>query len=1674
MLGRSINILLFILISSFAIGAEFNHTANRNLDYAVWDTNQIWLGNATFRQIDIGSKLKGPNDDTMRVFTVQTNDVRLALLFTDTSHAEPMKWRNEILDIGVFTYYGGRIGDVDRDGKNDIIYGRYVSPYYLFRARWLSGYWVVDTVKAISGANLAIDIGDADNDGYADDIIYTAGITSNSHLYWAHWNGSTFDTSRIWNGDGRNIYGIAIGNFDNSNGDSNEIVAATWGTVSDGGRVIRLRWNGSIWDTLTLWKAVDSVAFNRVAIGDFDAANPGKEIAAANGFSAESENRGAVFEIYGSGSSWYHRPIYIPTPPETTNARGIAVGDVTINNPGDEVVFSNSAGTGYKLRVVYGSGTTWSSEEITNIGGQSYCAAIGNVNKFRSLNQEITYTGDGLGVYEAEQKIINNDVGVTKIVAPAGMINFGSTVTPACSVYNYGIAPATYSVRMKIGATYDTTALVTNHQPGTAVYVNNFPSWTALQTGTLAVSCSTQMTGDENTVNDKKTDSVFVLNLDAQCVSIDEPTDTVNLGTVIAPKATIRNNGNTSQTFNAVYTITGGYSNTQSVTLGPGAAQQVIFADWTAGPAGMQTVKCTTQLAGDLNQVNDLQSDSVLVQRLDVQPIFINRPVGSVNQGDTFTPKATVRNNGNTAQSFPVLFTITDGYSNIQTVTSLSPGATTTVNFALWTATTIGSFQVRCSTGLAGDMNPLNDTLSDNLIVQGFDAQPVLIINPPEADSISPGDTITPKALIRNNGNTVATFPVLFTISDGYSSNQIVTISPGTDTMVSFNLWTANTPGSFQVRCSTGLAGDMNPVNDTLSGSVFVQGLDVQPLTIVQPTGSVNLGDTMTPWVVVKNNGNTSASFPVLFTIGDGYTDTQTVNSLGPGNITAINFALWTASTRGSFQTRCSTGLTGDWNFSNDTLAGSVSVNFIDVQTTAIIQPTGSLNLGDTITPRATFRNNGDIAQTFQVRFTINDGYSDSAVMTLLPDSQVTNNFSLWTVSLPGSFTAKCYTQLTGDMNPANDTAYSSLFVQGYDVQPMAIIQPTGIVNRGDTLTPRALIRNNGNTAVTFPVQFTIGDGYVDLQNVTVLAGSDTTVNFMPWTASTQGSFPVRCSTGLTGDMNPANDTIAGSVLVQVLDVGTTAILAPIDTVNLARIITPQAKVKNFGNTNVTFDVIFTINDSAWSSTKTVTNLNPDEEKTIDFDQWTAGPLGTLTTKCTTRLNGDVNNDNDELTGSVVVRYGWNPPAGWSRMADIPIGNSGKRPKSGSCMAGLEATGRIYFLKASNTHDFAQFTPDAATGIWTTLDTFPKGDKTLGDGKKPKKGASMAAYASTKDIYVLRGNNTPGFWKFHTDSAPGETVGWKKLANIPTGAKNPKDASGMVVITKGGNDYIFTMKGSKTDEFYLYDIAHNTWAPTPTKPSIGYSGKLGYKKGSCLCYDGTRYVYILKGTYGDMFRYDATNDSFVQLKQFYYKTFVNRLGKKKKVGEGSGIVYDNDNLYILKGGNTLEFWQYKITGDTWLQMNPAATWDIPAGSGRKVKGGGGLIKCGDCFYVAKGANTLEFYSHPLPTGTVTFSPDHSSSEGTMENNIVAKNFRLTIVPNPAKNIALVRYSLPVTGQVILKLYNVSGALIKTFANSIQSKVGLVTIDTKKIPSGVYILRFSSGSYKVTRKLVIEK
>ena len=84
-------------------------------------------------------------------------------------------------------------------------------------------------------------------------------------------------------------------------------------------------------------------------------------------------------------------------------------------------------------------------------------------------------------------------------------------------------------------------------------------------------------------------------------------------GTVV-PKATVKNYGTATNTFDVVMTITGGYTSTKTVTaLAGGATQQVTFDNWTAAFGSNEVVNVCTQLAGDEDPLDNCKNKTVTV-----------------------------------------------------------------------------------------------------------------------------------------------------------------------------------------------------------------------------------------------------------------------------------------------------------------------------------------------------------------------------------------------------------------------------------------------------------------------------------------------------------------------------------------------------------------------------------------------------------------------------------------------------------------------------------------------------------------------------------------------------------------------------------------------------------------------------------------------------------------------------------------------------------------------------------------------------------------------------------------------------------------------------------------------------------------------------------------------------
>ncbi|MGQ9708306.1 MAG: S8 family serine peptidase [bacterium] len=98
-----------------------------------------------------------------------------------------------------------------------------------------------------------------------------------------------------------------------------------------------------------------------------------------------------------------------------------------------------------------------------------------------------------------------------------------------------------------------------------------------------------------------------------------------------------------------------------------------------------------------------------------------------------------------------------------------------------------------------------------------------------------------------------------------------------------------------------------------------------------------------------------------------------------------------------------------------------------------------------------------------------------------------------------------------------------------HDAGVSAILAPTGVIDSGTVITPKALIQNYGTEDESLSVVLAIEPGYCDTQPILITAGAAETLNFLDWEALVIGSYQSRCTTLLAGDMNTTNDRLIDS-----------------------------------------------------------------------------------------------------------------------------------------------------------------------------------------------------------------------------------------------------------------------------------------------------------------------------------------------------------------------------------------------------------------------------------------------------------------------------------------------------------------------------------------------------------------
>ncbi len=231
--------------------------------------------------------------------------------------------------------------------------------------------------------------------------------------------------------------------------------------------------------------------------------------------------------------------------------------------------------------------------------------------------------------------------------------------------------------------------------------------------------------------------------------------------------------------------------------------------------------------------------------------------------------------------------------------------------------------------------------------------------------------------------------------------------------------------------------------------------------------------------------------------------------------------------------------------------------------------------------------------------------------------------------------------------------------------------------------------------------------------------------------------------------------------------------------------------------------------DTAFYDTQEVV-VAPGEEDTVEFEDWHARPLGSRTVVCELLVDDSVTSNNALVATTFVYL-----PAGWtelSEMEETEGEHTTRKVKQGGwlCWNGEQ----VFGTKGNRTPEFYSYDVDG--DVWDDFSEIPLGS----ENKLPKGGAAATADQTGQYLYVTKGSNTRGFWRY--DIAEDT---WEQMEDVPLGGNYGKVAYGSDVAyaVRNGTGFVYLLKGkSKTYEFHAFNTTTNHWLTEPPASCPGW------------------------------------------------------------------------------------------------------------------------------------------------------------------------------------------------------------------------------------------------------------
>jgi uncharacterized delta-60 repeat protein len=447
---------------------------------------------------------------------------------------------------------------------------------------------------------------------------------------------------------------------------------------------------------------------------------------------------------------------------------------------------------------------------------------------------------------------------------------------------------------------------------------------------------------------------------------------------------------------------------------------------------------------------------------------------------------------------------------------------------------------------------------------------------------------------------------------------------------------------------------------------------------------------------------------------------------------------------------------------------------------------------------------------------------------------------------------------------------------------------------------------------------------------------------------------------------------------------------------------------------------------------------------------------------------------NDSINPTVVVPVQLTVFQGWIQMEPTSSAQAaaGKYVKDGGSLVAVDDS-LLYVFRGNRSKEFYQYIPSSNT--WIKKASIPwlyKPGTTTPIKKYPSNGAALC-YDGDTIIYATKSGGTREFWAYDINQDS-----WTMKETLPP-HKGVKGGTSMVFKA----DTVYLLAGSmpkpESANFYAYIPATNSWEILNKLPSGPYNKT--WKDGSCLTlYNDT--IYALKGSdkQGYFYKYDGTNwnliDAIPKVDTLKRATSTVHLKTTKKIPtDGASMVSGGGKIYIIKGGGSTALWKYAVgsgfsmsTDDTIPRLNAKSY----------VKTGAALAYADSTVWLLKGNNTPEFWKY-VPSDEIVKSPSE------IKNGIMAQTTNTIFpfmlyqnMPNPFQSQTVVRYSLPVQGNVSLMIYDISGRQVKTLVDQHQTS-GIYSVNWngennqgRKVGQGIFFYVLKTDNNKMQKKMLM--